>query len=164
MSDTPDSEGPAQAGGQFATEAEDRTMESRPRRVILRRDENGTYCIFMRDRMIQGFCNEFEDVTGYHIRMNRQQQVRICIESIGRQLRARYPERDEASQPILRARLAQEAQEEPLDHANAHEEPEVALFSSAHPQGIETWQMQARRGVQEQMSRLQDMLNLLESM
>ncbi len=168
MSNTPDSEGPAQAGGQVATEAEDRTMESRPRRVVLRRDENGSYCILMGGRLIQGFCQEFEDVTGYHIGMNRQQQVRICIEPIGRQLHARYPERDEAPQPILRARLAQEAQEEPeeplLDINQVEGRP---LFSSVHPGNptvTMTWQDEARAHIHEQMTRMRHMLNLLESM
>ena len=144
------------------SEAEDRTMESRPRRVVLRRDENGSYCIFMGSRMIQGFCSEFEDVTGYSIGMNRQQQVRICIEPIGRQIHARYPEREDVPQMVRHRDPGEAVMIRTTDRGLEPED--VALFSSAHPQGIERWPDMARRGLQEQMTRLQDMLNLLEGM
>jgi len=138
-------------------------MESRPRRVILRRDENGSYCIFMGREMIQGFCSQFEDITGFSMGLNRQQQVRIVIEPIGRRQHARYPERDDP--PLIDDRVPDAERGLRIRTTDVNMvEGGPALFSSAHPQGIETWQLQARRGVQEQMSRLQDMLNLLESM
>lgn len=157
MSDTPDSEGPVQAAGG------ERVTEARPRRVILRRDRGGSYSIFMRSRMIQGFCSEFEDITSFHIEPDTQLQVRINIQQIGALHPAVYPD-EEPPQPILRARLAQEDQEEPLLDINQVEGR--PLFSSAHPQGIErrSWQDEAREHIHEQMTRMRHMLNLLESM
>ncbi len=150
--DTPDqapqAAGPAQAAAS-------------PRRVVLRHDDTGNYQILMGHRLIQGFCQEFEEITGYAIGVNLQQQVLIHIEPIGRRQHAHYPDRDPP--PLIRHRDPGEAVRIRTTDEGIEQE-EVALFSSAHPQGIETWQMQARRGVQEQMTRLQDMLNLLESM
>jgi len=148
MSDQGDT--PQAAGGVN----EERVTEARPRRVTLRRDENGSYSIFMRRRMIQGFCSEFEDITSFHIEPDTQVQVRINIQQLGGVHRATYPEREPDGPEIVRVRATRED----------GQEQEIGLFSSAHPQGIETWQDQARRAMQEQMTRLQDMLNLLESM
>lgn len=150
----------AAAGGQFATETEahrDRTMESRPRRVVLRHDDTGSYQILMGNRLVQGFCHEFEDITGYSIGMNRQQQVRICIEPIGQQRHAIYADRD--GPEVTRVR------DTPID-ARIRTGDGVGLFNAAHPGNptvTMTWQDEARRHIHEQMTRLQDMLNLLES-
>ncbi|KKN76775.1 hypothetical protein LCGC14_0367460 [marine sediment metagenome] len=160
MSDTPDSEGPAR------TAAEDRTRESRPRRVILRRDENGSYCIFMGREMIQGFCSQFEDITGFSMGVDTQQQVRIAIESIGRRQRARYPDRLDRPDALIRHRDPGEAVMTRATEQGIEQE-EVALFSSAHPGNptiTMTWQDEARQALQEQMTRMQHMLNLLESL
>jgi len=154
MSDTPDSEGPAQAGGPFAAGAEEvRTMESRPRRVILRRDDTGSYCIFMGSRMVQGFCNEFEDITGFAMGANTQQQVRIFIDPIGRRQRAHYPERDEP--------------EESLPELSINRDQGVELFSSAHPGNptiTMTWQDEARQHLAQEIEQRQALINMLAGM
>lgn len=149
MSDTPDSEGPTQAAG-----AEDRTFDSRPRRVMLRRDRNGSYSIFMGRRMIQGFCSEFEDITRFALAPGMQLQVRIQIQPIGALHPATYP--DEEPPQVT---------EEPLLDINQVEGR--PLFSSAHPGNptvTMTWQDEAREHIHEQMTRMRHMLNLLESM
>lgn len=165
MSDTPDSEGPAQASaGPFAAEAEDRTRESRPRRVILRRDDTGSYCIFIGRQMIQGFCSEFEDITGFSIGLNTQQQVRIAIEPIGRRQPARYPDRgDDPPDALIRHRGPGEAVRTRATPQGIEQE-EVALFSSAHPGNptvTMTWQDEARQQLVREIERRQDLINLL---
>lgn len=160
--DTPD-QAPQAAAGEFAVTGDaDRVTEARPRRVTLRRDENGSYGIFMGRHMIQGFCSEFEDITSFHIEPDTQLQVRINIQQIGALHPATYPEREplrddrvpDAERGLMRIRTTDQGMEQ----------EEVALFSQAHPHQPMSWQDQARRQVQEQMTRLQDMLNLLESM
>lgn len=168
MSDTPDSERPAQAaGGQFqAEDAGDRTRESRPRRVILRRDENGSYCIFMGGHMIQGFCSEFEEITGYSMGVNLQQQVRIQIETIGRRQRARYPEREDRPDALIRHRDPGEAVMVRATDQGIEQE-DVSLFSMAHPGNptvTQTWQDEAREHLVQEIERRQDLINLLSGM
>ena len=96
--DTPDqasqAAGPAQAAAS-------------PRRVVLRHDDTGSYQILMGHRLIQGFCQEFEEITGYAIGANLQQQVRIHIEPIGRRQHAHYPDREPP--PMVRHRDPEEA-------------------------------------------------------
>lgn len=156
-SDQADSPPQAQAAG-----AEDRTvMESGPRRVILRRDSEGCYQILMRSRQLQGFCREFEDVTGFAIAPDMQLQVRINIQQIGGLHRATYPDREpesvinaDSDQPILRARLAEE-------------DREVALFSTVHPGNptvTMTWQDEAREQLVREIEERQNMIDLLARM
>lgn len=54
------------------------------RRVNLIRTEDGTYEVRMGHRMIQGFCEEFEDITRFQLPYGIQQQVRINVEPVGR--------------------------------------------------------------------------------
>ena len=159
--DTPD-QAPQAAAGQFQAEDAEARMDARPRRVVLRHDDTGSYQILMGHRLIQGFCPEFEEITGYAIGGNLQQQVRIHIEPIGRRQHAHYPDRE----PLIDDRVPDaERGRVRIRTTDANMvEGGPALFSSAHPHQPMSWQDQARRQVQEQMTRLQDMLNLLESM
>jgi hypothetical protein len=157
MSDTPDSEGPTQA-------AAGREMESRPRTVVLRHDETGSYQILMGNRLLQGFCQEFEDVTGYSIGVGLQQRVHIHIEPIGRRQQARYPDREDRPDALIRHRDPGEAVMIRTT-AQGIEQEEVSLFSEAHPGNptvTQTWQDEARQALQEQMTRMQELFNLLE--
>jgi hypothetical protein len=164
MSDEGDTPDQAQSAdpGQFAAGAI-RPMESHPRTVVLRHDDTGSYQILMGSRVLQGFCQEFEDVTGCSMGVDLQQRVRIHIEYIGRRQQARYPDRQPPPDALIRHRDPGEAVMIRTTEQGIEQE-EVALFSSAHPQGIERWPDIARRGLQEEMTRLQDMLNLLEGM
>jgi hypothetical protein len=165
MSDTPDSE--EGQGGFSAEDAEDRTRESRPRTVVLRHDNTGSYQILMGSRVLQGFCQEFEDVTGCSMGVDLQQRVRIHIEYIGRRQQARYPEREDRPDALLTPRLPNR---DPEDVANQMQRTLVdgaPLYSMAHPGNptvTMTWQDEARQALHEQMTRMQHMLNLLESL
>jgi hypothetical protein len=141
-------------------------MESRPRRVILRRDENGSYCIFIGRQMIQGFCSEFEDITGYSIGVNTQQQVRISIDPIGRRQPARYPDRLDRPDALIRHRDPGEAVRVRATDQGIEQE-EVALFSMAHPGNptvTQTWQEQARLHLVDEIELRQNLINLLTEM
>lgn len=170
MSDTPDSEGPAQAaaGQSRAEDAGDRTRESRPRRVILRRDDTGGYCIFIGRQMIQGFCSEFEDITGYSIGPNTQQQVRIAIEPIGRRQPARYPDRgDDPPDALLTPRLPNRDREDVANQMQRTLVDGEPLYSQAHPGNptiTMTWQDEAREHLVREIEQRQALIDMLAGM
>ena len=69
------------------------TERRHPGRLVnLRRGRDGSYQILMRDRVIQGFCSEFEDITSWRQPLDTQIQARINIVPTGRLRGAYYPE------------------------------------------------------------------------
>lgn len=65
------------------------------RRVTLRRDAGGSYQILMRDQVVQGFCDQFEEITRWRMPRDTQLQARIFIQPVGRLCRAVYIDRVE---------------------------------------------------------------------
>lgn len=156
MSDTPDSAEPAQA-------TEGQRTRRRARRVILRRDDSGSYQILMGSRLVQAFCDEFEEITGYSIGVNTQQHARIIIEAIGRRQQAHYPDRDPPPDALIRHRDPGEAVMIRTTEQGIEQE-EVSLFSAAHPGNptvTMTWQDEAREQLVREIERRQDLINLL---
>ena len=82
-----------------------RQRRGQGRRVTLARQRSGGYAIWMRDRHVQSFCGEWEDITRFQLPEGIEQQVRIHIEPMGeaRMLRPEYSgesdDRVEAAQP-----------------------------------------------------------------
>lgn len=84
-----------QVGGARAapeTMGETRQRRGEGRRVTLGRQRSGGYAIWMRDRHVQSFCGEWEDITRFQLPEGIEQQVRIHIEPMGeaRMLRPEY--------------------------------------------------------------------------
>jgi len=149
MSDTPDSAGPTQAAAPQTT-----SQVGVPRRLVLRHDDTGGYQILMGNRVLQGFCQEFEDVTGYAIGLNEQQQVRIRIDPIGRRQQARYPDREPE-------------REAPPEQLSINRGEGVELFSAAHPGNptvTQTWRDEAREHLVRDIETMQNMIDLLGRM
>ena len=162
MSDTPSREGPTQAAA------------AAPRRVMLRHDDSGGYQILMGGRVLQGFCQEFEDITGYSLVVNTQQQVRIHIDPIGRRQPAYYPEREsdinvvEGQPPdaLIRHRVPGEGVRIRTTDQGIEQE-EVVLSSEAHPGNptiTMTWQDEAREQLVRDIELRQNMIDLLARM
>lgn len=126
-----------------------------PRRVMLRRDDTGNYQISMGGRMIQGFCQEFEEITGYAIGVNTQQQVRIHIEPIGRRQHARYPDRGEDTPPT--DVVAEDSPVEIRDRSR----PRLPWAEQARERG---WQDEAREQLVREIELRQNMIDLLAGM
>ena len=63
------------------------------RRVNLIRNHNGEYAIYLRNRCVQSFCGEWEDITRFQLPEGIQQQIRINIEVLG-QAREYEPQND----------------------------------------------------------------------
>ncbi len=159
------------------------TMQGgRPRRVMLRRNENGAYEILIGRRIIQSFCSEFENITRWVMPSNTQLPVRIEIIPSGEAQAATYSDREpeisrDRDQPILRARLAAEEEEEPDGpeaiprgaqvRISQSEDEGVALFSMAHPGNPRitmTWQDEAREQLVRDIELRQNMIDLLARM
>jgi hypothetical protein len=87
--------------------------------------------------------------------VNLQQRVRIHIEYIGRRQQARYPDRTEEDRPDALIRT---------DENLVEGRP---LFSMAHPGNptvTQTWQDEAREHLVEQMTMMQQAIDLLGRM
>ena len=98
------------AGAETATAAAPRRRRGQGRRVTLVRQPGGNYNIWMQSRHIQGFCDEWEDVTNFQLPNGIEQQVRINVEPVGeaREIRPEYDGRgadlavaEEAPAPLI---------------------------------------------------------------
>ena len=162
------------------------------RRVALARQRGGSYGIWLGGRHVQGFCNEWEDITNFQLPEGFEQQIRIRIEMLGdvRELTSerdqeRPPEPDQMRDPWDGADLIRLFNELPGGHREViareiHERHQahhgVALRAQAHPTN---WGDQATgeqiagelqqhirsRAVQDTMQRVERMLvSVIEEM
>jgi len=69
--------------GQVQVERSGDSSPRQGRRVILRCNPSGEYQILWRNRVIQSFCPEFEDIANFVLPQGIEQQVRIHIMPIG---------------------------------------------------------------------------------
>jgi len=60
-----------------------RQRRGQGRRINLRRSSDGSYSIWMQNRLIQSFCGEWEDITRFQLPEGIQQQCRITVHSLG---------------------------------------------------------------------------------
>ena len=141
------------------------------RLVNLRRGRDGGYQILMRDRVIQGFCSEFEDITGWRMPVDSQIQARITIVPNGRLRGAVYPEElPDQSQRV--EGFATERATIVRRRLNPDDDDGVELQSIAHPGNppmfqpdppLADWQLEALRHLNMERSQLTHTIDMIES-
>ena len=131
----------------------------RPRRVILRRNQDGAYEIFARGRLIQTFCTEFEDITRWAMELNSEQQVRILIEPMGNRRQLSLQERV-SDFPV---RMEGEVSDEP-ERSPAPEEALSQIGSEATQTRVGRWQDAAREQLVREIELRQNMIDMLAGM
>lgn len=87
------------------------------RRVALVRQRDGGYGIWMGGRLVQSFCNEWEDITNFQLPEGFEQQIRVNCQIVG-EAREVTSERDQSAPP------QPETMRDPWDGADL-----VGLFS-----------------------------------
>jgi len=167
MSDEPDGAERTRSEPTQAAAPQTTSQVGVPRRLVLRHDDTGGYQILMGNRVLQGFCQEFEDITGYAIGLNEQQQVRIRIDPIGRRQPAFYPDRgDNPPDALIRHRVPGEGVRIRTTDQGIEQE-EVVLSSQAHPGNptvAMTWRDEARERLVRDIETMQNMIDLLARM
>lgn len=120
------------------------------RRVNLVRLSGGEYQIRLgRDRIVQGFCSDFEDITRFQLPAGIQQQVRINIEEVG-EAREFNDNPGHFSDPPVPGML--------------HVDDGVALESIAHPAGnLPRWQVEALGHLEEEVARIRNLIDALQN-
>ncbi len=131
--------------------------ELRPRRVMLRRDNGGGYSILRRGGVIQAFCAEFEEITGFTMEPDTQQQVRIRVESIGPRSRAMYS-----------SEVAPSREDDPPPTNVVAEDSPVEIRDRSLPWAEQArergWQDEAREQLVREIELRQNMIDLLAGM
>lgn len=127
-------------------------IRTQGRLVNLRRDAQGQYQILMRDRVIQGFCSEFEDITGWNQPLDTQVQARIAIHPTGRLRAATYHDLGSGQDRI-----------EPmgLDIQTRLRDDGIALESRAHPV---PWQVEALARLRVERDQMEQAIDMIESL
>lgn len=121
------------------------------RLVNLRRGRDGGYQILMRNRVIQGFCAEFEDITAWRQPVDTQLQARISIVPTGRLRAAQYPDQD----PIGGYETVQ---------TRIMPDDGIHLESIAHPVGsLPQWQVNALGHLEEEVARIRNMIDMIQN-
>ncbi len=98
---------PAMAGVGQAVRGDSARRRGEGRRVTLAKGMDG-YSIWMMNRHVQSFCNEWEIVTNFQLPEGIEQQVRIHVEAVGeaRPLRPEYQSNRE--QPVAVPEIMEE--------------------------------------------------------
>ena len=147
------------AGGQRADE--DYSIRRNGRLVDLRRSQDGAYQILMRGRVIQGFCAQFEDITGWRMPRDTQIQSRITIQPTGRLRGALYPE-EHADRPEPEGFSTDRLE---VRTTGIMPDDGIALESIAHPgPPLAEWQLEALRHLNMERSQLTHTIDMIESL
>ncbi len=138
------------------------------RLVSLRRSRDGAYQILMRDRVIQGFCLQFEDITGWRQPRDTQMQARISIVPIGRLRVALYPEEhpdpphDFETERVGRDDSVQRRlMPDGINAVPTGGDDGVQLESIAHPV---PWQVEALAYLREERDHTEQAIEMIESL
>ncbi len=124
------------------------------RLVNLRRSADGAYEILMRGRVIQGFCSQFEDITGWAQPRDTQIQARVTITPTGRLRGVPHPEE----------RVQRRLMPEGFNPVQT-EDDGIALESIAHPgPPLAEWQLEALRHLNMERSQLTHTIDMIESL
>lgn len=148
----------------YSMGGETTVLQHQGRLVVLRRDAQGGYAILMREQQIQGFCGQFEEITGWRMPRDTQLQARIAIQPAGRLRSARYPDHERIEDgPELPERVQRRLMPDGVN-AIPTEGDGVALESIAHPSNAASWQVEAIRHLNMERDQLTHTIDMIESL